>query len=134
MTPRGIITKALSGARKRSETSYEDIADRILQGLATHGFVVVSADRVVRQDGKVAVNHALLDRLLENAEALRSEMKEARVGDYKRFWRLLDEAIGALKSLSDEARVKGEPSISDMADHMAEKLENISILGNDHDD
>ena len=44
------------------------------------------------------------------------------MSDYDRLYRLFDEAMGALKTLADEAHVKGETYASVMIDKMIDDL------------
>lgn len=68
MTPHDIIYDALE--RRLGMYSAEILVDEILERLAGQGFVVVQADRVIQQAGKVSVTRELVESVLEDAETL----------------------------------------------------------------
>lgn len=67
MTPHDIIRSALE--RDRDIHEADQGATEILELLAARGFVVVQADRVIQQAGKVCVTRELVESVLEDAEA-----------------------------------------------------------------
>lgn len=66
MTPNEIIYGALE--RNLGIYSAEKLATEILEQIAAQGFVVVQADRVIQQAGKVSVTRELVESVLEDAE------------------------------------------------------------------
>lgn len=67
MTPRDAIYNAL--LRDHDINEADQGAEEILGLLAAQGFVVVQADRVIQQAGKVSVTRELVESVLEDAEA-----------------------------------------------------------------
>ena len=56
------------------------------------------------------------------------------MSDYDRLYRLFDEARDALKTLADEAQVKGEAYASRLVDEMLDRLEAArSVVEGDDD-
>lgn len=66
MTPHDIIYNVL--LRDHDPVEADQGATEILERLAAQTFVVVHADRVIQQDGKVTVSRSLLDSVLADAE------------------------------------------------------------------
>ena len=66
MTPHEIIYDALE--RRLGIHEAERLAAEILERLAAQVFVVVQADSVIQQDGKVTVTRELLESVLADAE------------------------------------------------------------------
>lgn len=68
MTPHDIICRVLWRDHDIYEADQD--AEEILERFAAQGFVVVRADRVIQQAGKVSVTRELVESVLEDAEAL----------------------------------------------------------------
>ena len=56
------------------------------------------------------------------------------MSDYERLFRLFDEAMGALKTLADEAQVKGEGYASRLVDEMIDRLVSVRQIVEGDDD
>lgn len=67
MTPHDVISRVLE--RVMDINDADEMADEILWRLASHVYVVVHADRVIQQEGKVSVTRKLVESVLEDAEA-----------------------------------------------------------------
>ena len=67
MTPHDIIYNVL--LRDHDMHEAEQGAEEILGLLASQGYVVVQADRVIQQAGKVTVTRELVESVLDDAEA-----------------------------------------------------------------
>ena len=67
MTPHEVIYNAL--LREHGIHHADQLATEILERLAAQTFVVVHADRVIQQEGKVTVSRSLLDSVLADAES-----------------------------------------------------------------
>ena len=68
MTPHDIIYSLL--AHDHDMHYADQLTDEILARVAADGFVIVQADRVIQQAGKVSVTRELVEGVLEDAEAL----------------------------------------------------------------
>lgn len=66
MTPHDIVRSVLE--RDHDIHEADQGAEEILGLLAAQGFVVVQADRVIQQAGKVSVTRELVESVLEDAE------------------------------------------------------------------
>lgn len=68
MSAHDIIVDVLTSSVIHTEADADSVAYAILEQLATRCFIVVQADRVIQQEGKVSVTRLLVESVLEDAE------------------------------------------------------------------
>lgn len=106
MTPHDIIYGVLE--RRLGIHEAEKLATEILERLAGQGFVVVQADRVIQQAGKVSVTRELVESVLEDAEALvKAEYVvagEVHPANRRRYRRDMADILALRAELQEETR------------------------------